>query len=83
MSGMTGLVVIGLSGLWYYIKYVLHQNGYETHLFWGHFKDITNLHSLHNREEDLRKKRTYKILLFSFYVGLLLFFVAAVMMFSR
>lgn len=47
-SNITFPVAIALTALWYYIKYVLGQNGYETHLFWGHFKDIANLHSLHN-----------------------------------
>jgi hypothetical protein len=83
MRGMTGFVVIGLSALWYYIKYVLRQNGYKTYWFWGHFIDIVNLHSLHNQEQNYRKKLAYKLLLFSFYVGLLLFFVAAIQMFSR
>jgi hypothetical protein len=59
--------VILANGLWYFIKYVVKQNGYETHLFWGHFGDIVNLHRLVNKEQDVSKKREYKILLFAFY----------------
>jgi len=82
VSGTLAFLVIALNGLWYYIKYVLHQHGYETHLFWGHFKDISNLQRLHAQEQDLGKKRNFKMLLFALYIGLGLFLIAAVMMFS-
>ncbi len=77
------VVWIALTGLWYYIKYVLGQNGYETHLLWGHFKDIANLHNLHDREQDINKKRKYKLLLFAFYVSGALFLVAACALFPK
>jgi hypothetical protein len=72
-------VVIAINGLGYYIKYVLRQNGYETHWFSGHFKDIANLQSLHDREQDSIKKRNYKVLLIGFYFGLVTFFIVVIM----
>ena len=73
-------VVVALNGLWYCIKYVLRQNGYETHWFSGHLKDIANLHSLHDQEQDSSRKRIYKMLLIAFYFGLLSFFVVFIIM---
>ena len=73
-------VVVALNGLWYYIKYVLRQNGYEAHWFSGHLKDIANLHSLHAQEQDSGKKENYKMLLIVFYFGLVLFLVVFIIM---
>ncbi len=53
--------------LWYYIKYVLRQNGYEAHLFRAHWDDIKNLRKLVENEQDESKKIQFKILLFTFY----------------
>jgi hypothetical protein len=64
-----GLAVVCL---WYYIKYLVHQNGYETHLFWGHFGDIQNLRALVNKEQDADKKSRFQTLLYAFYASLFL-----------
>lgn len=79
---ITMFVVIALNGLWFYIKYVLRQNGYEAQWFSGHLGDIANLHSLHAKEQDLSKKRYYLVLLIAFYLGLLAFLAVAVMLFN-
>jgi len=63
---------IVVNGLWYYIKYIVKQNGYESHLFWGHFGDIQNLHSLVNKEQDATKKSKLQNLLYAFYITLFL-----------
>ena len=60
------------TGLWYYIKYVVRQNGYESHLFWGHFDDIQNLRNLINKEQDANKKKNFQNLLYAFYASLIL-----------
>ena len=65
-------LVLVANGLWYYIKYVVHQNGYESHLFWGHFGDIQNLHNLANKEQDANKKKKFQYLLYAFYTVLFL-----------
>ena len=57
-----------MNGLWYYIKYVVRQHGYETRMFRGLWQDILSLQKLIEREQNTNKKRKYKTLLFSFYV---------------
>lgn len=64
--------------LWYFIKYVLSQNGYKTHLFYGHFNDFTNLHHLIRKEQDAKRKRFLIILLVAMY-SLLPILVGAVL----
>ncbi len=73
------LFVVLANILWYYIKYALHQKGYETHLFWGHWGDIVNLHRLIKKEQDGNQKKLYKILLFALYSSLLLIIVSFLM----
>jgi len=77
MQGNIFIALLFLSlianGLWYYIKDVVRQNGYETHLFWGHWTDIVNLHRLVTREQDALKKEQFKLLLFIFYAVIFLF----------
>lgn len=65
--GVTMLLVLVGNVLWYYIKYVVKQNGHETHLFWGHLYDIINLYRLIGKEQDVNKKKYYKTLLLAFY----------------
>jgi len=72
MIMFVGMVV---NGLWYYIKHIVHENGYETHLFWGHWQDILNLQQLIAKEQDANKKIQFKTLLFSFYAILFVMFV--------
>ena len=67
LFGVTGFFVIVANVLWYYIKYLLRQNGYETHLFRSHFSDIVNLQHLMGNEDEPDKKRKYKIILIAFY----------------
>jgi hypothetical protein len=74
-------LVLVANGLWYYIKYVVRQNGYESHLFWGHFGDIQNLHSLANTEQDTNKKKNFQYLLYAFYIVLFLTLASFVFMF--
>ena len=69
---ITAFFVIVANGLWYYIKFIVRQNGYESHLFWGHFGDIQNLHSLVSKEQDAAKKSNLQNLLFAFYITLFL-----------
>lgn len=74
--------VILANGLWYFIKYVVAQNGYETHLFYGHFNDIANLHRLIRKEKDAHQKRFFTLLLIAFYSIFLFFFGAIVWLIS-
>lgn len=73
------LFVLLANILWYYIKYALHKKGYETHLFWGHWSDIANLHRLIKKERDENQKRLYKFLLFALYSSLLLIIISFLM----
>jgi hypothetical protein len=72
---LFGVVTIGL---WYYIKFLVHRAGYETHLFWGHGADIQNLHQLIDREQDTRKKWQLRIVLLTFYASFTLALAAFV-----
>ena len=62
--------------LWYYIKYIVNQYGYETHLFSRHGNDIRNLWQVIESEQDANKKSWFKILLFSLYAILFLTIVS-------
>lgn len=53
------ILVIGLNGLWYWIKFTLKTNGYPVSWFWNHFTDIPNIYKLAKRTEHPIKKRKY------------------------
>ena len=72
LTTLTIFIIIVGSALWYSIKHIVRQNGYETHYFWGHFTDIINFHRLINKEQSLTRKRKYIILLIAFYFVLVL-----------
>lgn len=73
-------MVLVTTALWYFIKNVLHRNGYATHLFWGHFSDIINLHSLVNKTHNTEQKRNYILLLIAFYIAFVLTIASFVLM---
>lgn len=48
-----------LNGLWYWIKFILKENGYPVSWFWNHFSDIPNMFHLAKKTEEPDKRRKY------------------------
>jgi hypothetical protein len=64
------ILTLIVNGTRFYIKDVVKQNGYETHLFYGHLGDIQNLRALIKKEKDVNKKNRLSSLLDFFYASL-------------
>ena len=58
--------------LFYWIKAVVAKSGYETHLLWGHWDDLKNMHTLVRNHKKYNPKRDgYRRLLLAFYLATL------------
>ncbi len=66
------ILVLGLNGLWYWIKITLKANGYPVSWFWSHFQDIPNMYRLAKQTIEPNKKRKY----YSMAIGMTLGIVA-------
>ena len=69
---ITGFV-IGLNGLWYWIKFTLKSHDYEVSWFWNHFRDIPNIFRLARSVENKTEKTKYKTMGVSLILGLISF----------
>jgi 4-amino-4-deoxy-L-arabinose transferase-like glycosyltransferase len=74
------ILVIVINSIWYYIKHIVRNNGYETNLFWGHYGDLINLKQIISKEDDRNKKTKYIYVQLSLYVSLLLFALCIVLL---
>ena len=50
------ILVLGLNGLWYWVKFTLKENEYPVSWFWSHFRDIPNMYRLAKRTDEPDKK---------------------------
>jgi len=66
------IVVVGVNAIWYWMKYILQQNGYKVSWFWGHFSDFPNMRNLIKKTEDPTLKRKYRLVLLSIPTGIVM-----------
>ena len=66
------ILVLGLNGLWYWIKITLKAKGYPVSWFWSNFRDIPNMYRLAKQTNEADKKRQY----YSMAIGLTLGIIA-------
>jgi len=65
--------VIGLNGLWYWIKLTLKSHDYEVSWFWNHFRDIPNIFRLAQTVENKSEKTKYRTMGISLILGIISF----------
>lgn len=67
------ILVLGLNGLWYWIKFTLKENGYPVSWFWSHFRDIPNMYKLAKSTDEPKKKRKYYSMAIGLTAGIIAF----------
>lgn len=67
------VLVLGLNGLWYWIKYTLKENGYPVSWFWSHFRDIPNMYRLANQTVEPKRRRQYYSMAIALTAGIIAF----------
>jgi hypothetical protein len=79
----TVIVAVYANLRWYGIKNMLEEQGYETHLFYGHFKDLSHFSELISKERDPLKKKKYRKLQVRLFFNILLFLVLGLIIMVR
>lgn len=77
------IFVMGLNGLWYWMKIILKNNGYKISWFGNHLQDIPNLIELGKKTESLKEKRKYKLILWGLLIGFIVFLIIIFFTFSN
>lgn len=67
------MLVIGLNGLWYWVKSTLKQNGYEVSWFWNHVRDIPNMWKLAKNTNNPTLRTRYFLMAVGLPIGTLIF----------
>ena len=67
------ILVIGLNGLSYWIKFTLKQNGYEVSWFWNHLRDIPNMWRLAKNTENPTLRKRYYLMTLGLPIGSIIF----------
>lgn len=65
-------LVIVVNLLWFWLKNDLLDKGYETHLFKGHFSDLSKAAEVIKNTDHPKTKRTYRSVLYSIIATLIL-----------
>jgi len=67
------IMVLGLNGLWYWIKITLKANGFPVSWFWNHFQDLPNMYKLAKQTEEPAKKNKYYSIAIGMSLGIIAF----------
>ncbi len=79
------LILLAFSGniLWYWMKNILKQNGYEVYAFAVHWADFGNMVNLIRRTKEVELKRKYKSILWLLLIILIIFISSAYLLIVR